>query len=98
MGAAHQAGRLGSEGIGPGDDQLANERRSGEVLDLPTPLPVLAPADAAAGLPGIAGLAIEGPGPGLAFRARCEGMAAAVELVPFHRIAHERYTLYWRIA
>jgi len=92
------AGRLGSEGIGPGDDQLANERRSGEVLDLPTPLPVLAPADAAAGPPGIAGLAIEGPGPGLAFRARCEGMAAAVELVPFHRIAHERYTLYWRIA
>ena len=36
------AGRLGREGIGPGDDLLVNERRSGEVLDLPTPLPALA--------------------------------------------------------
>lgn len=90
------AGRLGREGIGPGDDLLVNERRSGEVLDLPTPLPALARS---AGAPGVTmGVGIEGPGPGLVFRARREAGGAPVELVPFHRIAHERYTLYWRLA
>jgi DUF1680 family protein len=95
------AGRLGRDGIGPGDDLLANERRSGEVLDRPTPLPALARAAGAAGanrVAGLPGVAIEGPAPGLVFRARLEGVAEAVELVPFHRIAHERYTLYWRLA
>jgi len=86
------AGRMGRDGIGPGDDLLANERRYGEVLDRPTPLPVLARSKDAPGV------VIEGPGPGLSFRARCEGVRDAVELVPFQGIAHERYTLYWRLA
>ena len=55
-------------------------------------------AAGASRVPGMPGVAIEGPAPGLVFRARLEGAPQAVELVPFHRIAHERYTLYWRLA
>jgi hypothetical protein len=37
-------------------------------------------------------------GPQLAFRLRAAQPDTTFELVPFHRIAHERYNLYWQLS
>jgi hypothetical protein len=38
-----------------------------------------------------------GHGP-FAFRVQAQEPATTFELIPYHRIAHERYNLYWRLA
>jgi hypothetical protein len=86
------AGRFGSEGIGPGEDLIANERTYGEVLDRRVDVPVWLgrPQDFPASV------VASGEGP-LSFRARGFERGQELELVPYYRIAHERYNLYWTV-
>jgi uncharacterized protein len=89
------AARLGREGIQPGDDLIVNERTYGDVLRQaePSPLPQLR----------LGGRSLEevvaNAGGAFTFRvpAQATGMRD-LELVPYHRITHERYALYWQLA
>lgn len=87
------AARLGSAGMSPGDDLIVNERTYGDVLALPTPMPMprLALHEDALDV-------VRPAGGSLAFRVQAQEPATTFELVPYHRIAHERYNLYWRLA
>jgi DUF1680 family protein len=87
------AGRLGTEGLYPGADILRNERTSGMILQTPVEVPVLEadPArvtDAVRAVPG---------GKPLTFETVGIGRPRDVTLVPYHRVHHERYTLYWKV-
>lgn len=89
------AARMGREGMKPGDDLIVNERTYGEVLALaePPPLPRLQ-------LGGRALDEVVRPA-GEAFTFRVPAEAAGgheLELIPYHRVAHERYALYWQLA
>lgn len=86
------AARMGREGMRPGDDIVASEYLYGEVLKSEAAMPQLA----------LRGRALEDvvkpAGAGLRFRAPARAPARELELAPFHRIAHERYSLYWQVA
>jgi DUF1680 family protein len=91
------AARMGRDGMRPGDDLIVNERTYGDVLaqDEPAPLPRLRlagrPLDEAVH-------AADGTFT-FTFRVPAETTGAhELELVPYHRIAHERYALYWQLA
>ncbi|MFL6697156.1 MAG: beta-L-arabinofuranosidase domain-containing protein, partial [Vitreoscilla sp.] len=85
------AARMGREGMRPGDDIIASEYLYGEVLKSEAALPQLA-------LRGRALADVVQPaGAGLRFRASARAPAREFELAPFHRIAHERYSLYWQV-
>jgi hypothetical protein len=85
------AARMGRDGMRPGDDIVASQYAYGEVLKSEAALPQL---DLRGG--GLAH-AVRRAGAPLVFRARTGGPGPEVELAPFHRIAHERYSLYWQI-
>ena len=71
-----------------------NERTSGEMLNTPMDIPRLnlsASSLHAKVTPRAA------PSGTLAFTTRLREPDREIELVPYHRIAHERYTLYWRL-
>lgn len=82
------AGALGREGLSPGADIVVNERKYGSYNDAPFAAPTLA-----------------GDGETLARSIRPTGkpleftIASAeqqpVRLIPYYRIAHERYATYW---
>jgi DUF1680 family protein len=84
------AARLGTEGMEPGADLVASEYAYGSVLKTEADLPQLA----------LRGRALEEAvrpaGAPLLFRTGTSGREH--ELAPFHRIAHERYSLYWQLA
>jgi hypothetical protein len=86
------AARMGREGMRPGDDIVASQYAYGETLKSQAALPQLA----------LHGRALEEvvrpAGAPLLFRARASTASREVELAPFHRIAHERYSLYWQLA
>jgi hypothetical protein len=77
----------------PGDDVIVNERNYGDVLKLPMDMPRLA-----LGQPTLETQVQRQTGPQLAFRVRAAQPDTTFELVPFHRIAHERYNLYWELS
>jgi DUF1680 family protein len=86
------AGRLGTEGITPGADLIVNERKSGEMLNLPRELPKWKLnrdklADS---------LRRDAKRP-LVFHARGVSELPELELIPYSAIAHERYNLYWNL-
>lgn len=86
------AARLGAKDFGPGDDVGPDNGYWGHRLESKAPLPRLA----------LAGRALDqavrpGHAP-LVYRTRADETGREVELVPFHRIAHERYSLYWKIS
>lgn len=86
------AARLGAQDFGPGDDISADNGYWGHRLDSKAPLPRLP----------LAGRELDqalrpGHAP-LVYRTRANETGDDVELVPFHRIAHERYSLYWQIS
>jgi DUF1680 family protein len=87
------AGRLGTEGLFPGADILRNERTSGQILDIPVEVPVLAgsPDTVAESVRPVAG-----PEP-LTFETAGVGRPRDVTLIPYHRLHHERYNLYWEV-
>jgi len=76
-----------------GADIVVSERTYGEVLDAPMALPAI----------NVASDALEqsvrrDPGPRLSFRLHVADPTTEWQLIPFHRIAHERCNLYWQLA
>lgn len=85
------AGRMGTEGLSPGSQLIVNERESGNMLQADVKVP-------------------RWPGPleelvkhttrthpdRLEFRAHGFDGGASVDLIPWFRLTHERYNLYWR--
>jgi DUF1680 family protein len=86
------AGRLGREGLAPGNQIIVNERESGSMLNAPIEAPTLAGPIATLGKR----IRRDGPDP-LTFRTVGAGRPRDVELAPYYRLAHERYNLYWKI-
>lgn len=85
------AGALGRQGLSPGADIIVNERDYGRYNDMPVAVPVLA------GDPQALAAAIRPGARPLEFTlAAADG--STVRLVPYHRIAHERYATYWKLA
>jgi DUF1680 family protein len=80
------AGRFGTEGLTPGADIIVNERMSGEMLNIPMSIPELSLARVT-----------RNSASRLSFTVRASHPDRNVELVPYHTIAHERYTLYWKL-
>jgi DUF1680 family protein len=86
------AARLGAQGIGPGDDVGPDNGYWGDRLVSKAPLPRLA-------LQGRRLDEVVRPtATPLRFHAGDGAIGDELELVPFHRIAHERYSLYWEVA
>jgi len=77
------AGRLGKKGVTSGADLIINERTIGDVLNDEVKVPKLV------GNAGEVVKTISRNGP-LSFEMN------GVSLVPYFRIAHERYTIYWQ--
>jgi len=84
------AARLGREGLRPGNDIIDSEYLYGAVLPSDTALPRLA-------LNGRPLQDVLRPG-GAPLQFRTGAAGREIELTPFHRIAHERYSLYWQLA
>jgi hypothetical protein len=86
------AGRLGTDGLFPGADILRNERTSGDILQVPVEVPVLV---------GTAARVIERirpvSGQPLTFETVGIGRPHDVQLIPYYRLHHERYNLYWQL-
>jgi DUF1680 family protein len=85
------AGVLGRQGIAPGADIIVNERTYGAVLNDPIEVPTLA-GDASSILASIK----PAPNQPLTFVTEGIGRPKDVTLVPYYRVAHERYNLYWQ--
>lgn len=86
------AGRLGREGLKPGADIIVNERTYGDVLNEKVEVPVLA-GDAREV---VARVRPSASAP-LTFRTDGVGRPRDVTLIPYYRVAHERYNLYWKL-
>ncbi len=87
------AGRLGREGLTPGADIIVNERTYGDVLNDKVEVPVLV-GDAREVVRRIK----PSKGEALTFRTEGIGRPRDVSLIPFYRVAHERYNLYWKVS
>ncbi|WP_159761195.1 glycoside hydrolase family 127 protein [Sphingomonas sp. 8AM] len=85
------AGALGKEGLAPGSDIIVNERKYGTYNDTPITVPVLA------GEPDALAKSIRPAGAPLEFTIAAQD-GTPVRLIPYHRIAHERYATYWKLA
>ncbi len=86
------AGRLGGEGLAPGADLIVNERTTGDVLNEAVDVPGLS-GDAQRIIARIRPSA----GPALTFHTAGIGRPHDVSLIPYYRLAHERYNLYWKV-
>lgn len=86
------AGRLGTEGLTPGAQIIKNERTSGSVLNAPVEVPALVgdPDDLVRRVRAVAGEPLTFDTAGL-------GRPRDVRLAPYYRLAHERYTVYWKV-
>jgi DUF1680 family protein len=85
------AARLGTAGLTPGSQLIVNERESGNMLNEPLEIPRW--TRPLSELPA----AIERlDGKFLQFRAKGFAGGATVDFIPWFRVAHERYNLYWR--
>lgn len=85
------AGRLGTEGLTPGSQLIVNERESGEMLNADVAIPRWTRP-----LGDLLANTARTPGERLGFTVRGFADDATVELIPWFRLAHERYNLYWR--
>jgi len=86
------AGRLGGDGLVPGDQIIVNERESGNMLNADVEVPVLA-GDAST----LIGKMQQDAHAPLTFRTNGLGRPRDVTLGPYYRLAHERYNLYWQL-
>jgi DUF1680 family protein len=87
------AGRLGRDGLYPGADILRNERTTGMILETPVDVPVLA-GSAQRVRESVRPVAGAEP---LTFETVGVGRPTDVTLIPYHRMHHERYNLYWQL-
>lgn len=85
------AGAFGSEGIPLHGDLNANERLYGKVLNTPFTPPTLM------GEPATLLQQAKATGAPLTFTIPASGSADSVTLVPYYKIAHERYATYWKL-
>lgn len=85
------AGALGREGLAPGADIIISERKYGEYNDTPFQAPTLS------GDPKALAQQIRATARPLEFTIPASD-GQPVRLVPYHRIAHERYATYWKLA
>jgi len=87
------AARLGTAGLTPGSQLIVNERESGNMLNADVVIPrwTRPLAELPRSLERI-------DKESLRFRARGFANGAEVEFIPFFRVAHERYNLYWKQA
>ncbi len=83
-------GALGHE-VKPGDDLHVNERTIGSVFNEPIDVPTF--AGEPAGIPG----KIKPAGAPLTFRTEGVGRPGDVTLIPYYRMAHQHYNMYWKI-
>jgi len=87
------AARLGSEDIAPGADIIVNERKSGEMLNVKMDIPSLPfKSDE------VSNHVLRASSETLTFNLKAQNPDRQLELIPFYRIAHERYNLYWQLA
>jgi DUF1680 family protein len=86
------AGKLGRKGLTRGADMIVNERTYGEVLNDEVEVPILR-GDA----PEILRQIKPSAGSPLTFHTTGIGHPHDVSLMPYYRIAHERYNLYWKV-
>ena len=86
------AGRLGREGLTPGNQIIVNERESGTMLNASIQVPELIGETGA-----LAARIRQDRHDPLAFHTAGIGRPHDVELAPFFRLAHERYNLYWKV-
>jgi DUF1680 family protein len=84
------AGALGRDGLAPGADIVVNERKYGSYNDTPFTPPALAGDPEA--LP-----ASMRPGDKPLEFTILSAERQPVRLIPYHRIAHERYATYWQV-
>ncbi len=84
-------GELGKEGIAPGADIHINERTIGEVLNDRVEIPTFVGKESEL-LEKIKPL--ESP---LTFKTEGLGRPSDVTLIPYYRVAHERYNMYWKL-
>ena len=85
------AGAFGREGLAPGADIIVNERKYGDYNAAPFTPPTLAgdPETLARGIrPGDRPLAFT----------IMSADRQPIRMIPYHRIAHERYATYWQVA
>ncbi len=87
------AGRLGRDGLYPGADILRNERTTGMILETPVEVPVLS-GSAQRVRESVRPVAGAEP---LTFETVGVGRPHDVTLIPYHRMHHERYSLYWQL-
>jgi len=83
-------GALGHE-VKPGEDLHVNERTIGSVFNDPIAVPTF--AGEPAGIPG----KIKPSGAPLTFKTDGAGHPEDVTLVPYYKMAHQRYNMYWEI-
>jgi DUF1680 family protein len=87
------AGRLGRESLTPGADLIVNERSTGDVLNATVEVPVLT------GDPqGIIRQIRQVQAAAMMFETAGIGHPHDISLIPYYRIAHERYNLYWQVS
>ena len=84
------AGALGRQGLAPGADIIVNERKYGEYNGGAVAVPTLA------GDPKALAQQIRPGAAPLEFTIAAKD-GTPVRLIPYHRIAHERYATYWRV-
>jgi len=85
------AARLGTQGLTPGSQLIVNERESGNMLNEAVPIPRWNRP-----LGELVTSTTRNAGDSLSFTTRGFDGGVSVELIPWFRIAHERYNLYWR--
>ncbi|MGU3390825.1 glycoside hydrolase family 127 protein [Sphingomonas sp. M1A8_2b] len=84
------AGALGRDGLAAGSDIIVSERKYGEYNAVPFAAPTLA------GDPATMAAAIRPGSKPLEF-ATVSAEGQPIRLIPYHRIAHERYATYWKV-
>jgi hypothetical protein len=84
------AGAFGSEGLASGSDIIVNERKYGAYNDAPFTPPTLA------GDPEALPASIRAGDKPLEFTI-LSAEQRPVRLIPYHRVAHERYATYWQV-
>jgi DUF1680 family protein len=84
------AGALGREGLAQGADIIVNERKYGEYNDTPFTAPTLA------GAPDTLARTVQPGARPLEFTT-ISADRQPIRLIPYHRIAHERYATYWKV-
>jgi DUF1680 family protein len=87
------AARLGREGLAPGSQLIVNERESGNMLNAEVQIPHWSRP-----LAELAANTTRVNPHDLVFRVTGFEGGASAELIPWFRLTHERYNLYWRSA